>query len=167
MPTIDDQPEVAVPERPVVVDLVGGEGRMLADDLERARLLLRDGMAKIASFVGVLQRSAERAHQLANADGGHDAVAITGALAALQSHADQAMLGLQLEDILGQLIEGTRARVGAFSELSTQLAELVALRPSLAPSVQRLETELNAVKQNREQAVVAQGSLDAGETELF
>jgi len=163
---VEERPDDA-PQSSLVADLVGSEGRMLADDLERARVLLRDGMNKIASFVGVLQRSAERAHQLANAAGEKDAAAISSALSTIQADADQAMMGLQLEDILGQLIEGTRSRVSAFSQLSHELAELVAQRPSLVPSAPNLELKLNAVKTGREQTLVSQGSLDAGDTELF
>src|SRR6185369_932543 len=143
MPTDENpMPELASADRPVVVDLVGSEGRMLAHDLEQARVLLRDGMAKISSFVSVLQESVARAHQLANVTGERDAIAITRALSTIQADADQAMMGLQLEDILGQLIEGTQARVGAFSQLST-------------------------VKEGRERVVVGQSSLDAGDAELF
>jgi hypothetical protein len=116
-----------------VVSLVGGEGQMLADDLERARLLLRDGMSKIATFVTLLQESADRAHQLASSTGERTHVEITTELASIRSDAHQALLGLQLEDILGQLIEGTRARVGTFSQLSTELAEPVSKRPRLFP----------------------------------
>jgi hypothetical protein len=168
MSSNEDQSLEPVPaDRHAVVDLVGGEGRLLAQDLERARALLRDGMSKIAGFVSLLRQSAERAHQLASAGGDRDGVAITDALSTLQAEADQAMMGLQLEDILGQLIEGTQARVGAFSQLSTELAALVAVRPSLAPSVEKLGADLSSAQQGRERGAVAQGSLDAGDTELF
>jgi hypothetical protein len=167
MAATDEQNSKAVPpESAVVVDLIGNEGRLLADDLERARVLLRDGMAKIASFVSVLQESAERAHQLANV-GEQDAAAITRALSTIQVDAARAVMGLQLEDILGQLIEGTRARVGAFSQLSTALAELVARRPSLAPCVQALAPELKALTEGRANSAVSQGALEATEVELF
>lgn len=161
----EPMPEASQPEPPVVVDLVGNEGRMLAEDLERARVLLRDGMGKIANFVSVLQRSAEMAHELAQSQ--HGSSGLTQALSNLQAEANQAMMGLQLEDILGQLIEGTRARVGAFSQLSTALAELVAQRPSLAPSMHSLAGELKAVKDGRQNSTVRQGALEASEVDLF
>ncbi len=154
-------------DRSEVVSLVGGEGQMLADDLERARLLLRDGMSKIATFVSLLQESVERAQHLASSTGEPAHEDITTELSSIRAEAGRAMLGLQLEDILGQLIEGTRARIGAFSVLSTELAELVSRRPSLAPSVQKLQAELSASREARERTAVDQGSLDPGDTELF
>lgn len=153
--------------RAIVSDMIGDEGRKLAQDLERARTLLRDGMTKIAGFVNVLQASAERAHQFAIATSDRNPASLDSELDKIRQEAAQAMLGLQMEDILGQLIEGTQRRVSAFSSMSAELATLVAERPSLAPDVERLEAELTNARREREQRVVAQESLDAGDAELF
>lgn len=144
-----------------MLGVVQNEGQRLAQDLERARALLRDAMGKIASFVQALNDGVEHAHSLSE----HQPSELQAALNALRNDATKAMLGLQVEDVLGQLIEGTRARLDMFSSVSSALAELVSQRPSLKPSPD-VEERLRSI-QDTQLTSVKQTSLDAGEAELF
>jgi len=150
---------------PSLLDAVQGNALRMTQDLDRARELLRDAMSKIASFVQVLNEGVEHAQALTRDERASEGSALESALNAMKSDARQAMLGLQVEDVLGQLIEGTRVRLDAFSSLSTELAQLVTQHPSVLPP-ESLHKQLQTLHDTRT-AAVAQTSLDAGESELF
>jgi hypothetical protein len=85
------------------------------------------------------------------------------------SQSESAILGLQLEDVLGQLLEFTRQRAEGMSTLAATLADAVD-RDRLAQNSslqQRLLTAVAKVDERAGSRVVEQHSLDRGDVELF
>ncbi|HET9929640.1 MAG TPA: hypothetical protein VFQ35_03090 [Polyangiaceae bacterium] len=151
-----------------VSKLIHEEGGTLEQDLVRARELLRDAMAKIADFVTVLQESTAHARELSQlSKESEQAGRLTQVLDSIQSEATSAILGLQVEDVLGQLIEQTQRRIAALSRLSTTVAKVIDERPSLHPKDGKIHAHIAELEAERARVCVAQASLDSGDAELF
>jgi hypothetical protein len=85
------------------------------------------------------------------------------------SQSETAILGLQLEDVLGQLLEYTRKRAEGLSTLAATLAEAVD-HDTLAQNSalqQRLQHIVAQVDERAASKVVQQESLGSGDVELF
>jgi hypothetical protein len=85
------------------------------------------------------------------------------------SQSERAILGLQLEDVLGQLLEYTRKRADGLSKIAAALAEAVD-RESLAQRDSlhdRLKAAMAEADERANRSVVDQQSLDTGDVELF
>jgi hypothetical protein len=84
----------------------------------------------------------------------------------MRQRADTATLALQLDDMLGQLLEFTRLRVQGPATLTAALAD-VANQPESAPAQVQLVSALEEIERHAANRMVDQQSLEVGEVELF
>lgn len=171
-------PDVTGHHVPMLEPVIGRETIAMEDELVRARELLRDGMGRLHQFFDVLRSSvAAQADSLSRlSDEATDATARKAAIDALVidhqrvvSQSETAVLGLQLEDVLGQLLDYSRRRAAGLSQIASALAEAVD-QQTVAPNVsiqERLRLALADVDERALQCSVAQTSLDTGDVELF
>jgi hypothetical protein len=177
----EPEQEPASGARPALPDLhpvIGRERDAMEEELVRARELLRDGMTKLHAFFDAL-RSSVTTQAVLLSKLGDDNVQAEERRATLQellsdservlSQSESAILGLQLEDVLGQLLEFTRQRADGMSTLAAALAEVVD-RDRLAQNSSLQERLRDAVAKVDERAgnrMVEQESLERGDVELF
>jgi hypothetical protein len=158
--------------------VIGRERDAMEEELLRARELLRDGMAKLHMFFDALRASVS-AQSLLLEKLGDESVAVDDRRATLHqlfadqervlSQSESAILGLQLEDVLGQLLEFTRKRAEGMSTLASTLAEVMD-HNQLARDADLQQRLRHAVAQVDERAagrMVEQDSLNRGDVELF
>ncbi|MEY4577247.1 MAG: hypothetical protein RL701_1950 [Pseudomonadota bacterium] len=158
--------------------MIGRERLAIGEDLARARELLRDGMSRLQQGFDALRSSVDaQASSLSTLrDEASDGEARTAAIAELArdhqhllKHSESVMMGLQLEDILGQLLDFTRQRAEGLSQIAATLAEAVD-RESLVRREslhERLKTAVAAVDKRADALCVQQESLATGDIELF
>lgn len=163
---------------PDLQPVIGRERMAMEEELVRARELLRDGMAKLHGFFDTLRESvnaqSELLEKLGDASvGAEDRQATLHQLfadqARVRSQSESAILGLQLEDVLGQLLEYTRRRADGLSNLAATLADAVD-HSSLRQNVElheRLRSVVAEVDQRANDRIVSQESLGSGDIELF
>lgn len=163
---------------PIMEPVIGRERLAMEDELTRARALLRDGMARLHDFFDALRCNVDlQAASLSRlSDETTDVAARKAALDALArdhqrvlSQAENAVLGLQLEDVLGQLLEYSKERAAGLSQIASALAQAVdqqAIAPSEAVQ-ERLRMAVADVEKRSNQCSVGQTSLDDGGVELF
>lgn len=158
--------------------VIGREREAMEEELLRARELLRDGMTKLHDFFDALRASVGAQAVLLSKlrdDNVHadDRRATLHQLLSDHEHvlsqSESAILGLQLEDVLGQLLEFTRVRAEGMSSLADALAEAVdhdrvAQNSSLH---KRLLTAVAKVDERAAIHAVEQDSLNQGDVELF
>lgn len=163
---------------PDLQPVIGRERMAMEEELVRARELLRDGMAKLHGFFDALRASV-------NAQAGlleklsDESMRAEDKKATLHqlftdhervlSQSETAILGLQLEDVLGQLLEYTRRRADGLSNLAATLADAVdhsSLRQN-AELHERLRSVVAEVDQRANDRIVSQESLGSGDIELF
>jgi hypothetical protein len=166
------------PALPDLHPVIGREREAMEDELVRARELLRDGMAKLHGFFDALRASVSSQAVLLSKLNDENVAAADRRATLSQLFADHervlsqsetAILGLQLEDVLGQLIEFTRLRAEGMSTLAATLAEAVD-HEQLAQNTALQERLLNALAKADERAgnrAVEQDSLSRGDVELF
>lgn len=166
------------PALPDLHPVIGRERDAIADELLRARELLRDGMAKLHMFFDALRVSVSTQAVLLSSlgDGTLQAEQRQATLQQLLkdsehvlSQSESAILGLQLEDVLGQLLEYARERADGMLTLASALADAVDPdRVAQNSSLQeRLLRALARVDERAARRVVDQVSLDRGDVELF
>ena len=173
-----DRGAVAGAALPDLHPVIGRERDAMEEELVRARELLRDGMNKLHAFFDALRGSVTTQAALLSKLG-DDNVQAEERRATLQellidservlSQSESAILGLQLEDVLGQLLEFTRQRAEGMSTLAAALAEAID-RDRLAQNSALQERLLLAVAKVDERAgnrAVKQDSLERGDVELF
>jgi hypothetical protein len=158
--------------------VIARERAAMDSDLVRARELLRDGMAKLHGFFDALNATfsaqsellsklgnartpdAERASTLAQLRADHEQVL---------SLSQTAILGLQLEDVLGQLLDYTRKRADGVSSLANLLKQVMDAAALAGDSALReqLRRLLEEAEQRSHDLAVRQESLGGGDVELF
>jgi chromosome segregation ATPase len=175
--SLDNQAAAPTALMPDLHPVIGRERDAMEEELMRARELLRDGMAKLHGFFDALRASVGAQASLLNKLGDEtvhadDRRATLHQLFAdhenVLSQSETAILGLQLEDVLGQLLEYTRKRAEGLSTLASALAEAVD-HDTLAQNSalqQRLQTIVAQVDE-RAGSAVQQESLGSGDVELF
>jgi hypothetical protein len=84
----------------------------------------------------------------------------------MRQRADTATLALQLDDMLGQLLEFTRLRVQGLATLTAALAD-VANQPESAPAQVQLVSALEEIERHDANRMVDKQALEVGEVELF
>lgn len=157
--------------------MIREEAAVVHEQLTQARELLRDGMAKLAeSFTetrqAVLMRDQLTADYLAASDL-EERERLEAALREhrenMQRRTDAGMLGLQVEDMLGQLIEQVRARSSALAALAAALGRDFdrAVVQADVERVRELDELVAALRAAAQSVFVTQSSADAGEVELF
>lgn len=158
--------------------VIGREREAMEEELLRARELLRDGMAKLHGFFDALRASvgaqatllsklSDETVQLEDRKATIDQLFVDHQ--SVLSQSETAILGLQLEDVLGQLLEYTAKRAEGLSTLASALAEAID-HDTLAQNsvlVERLREILAQVDQRAASKVVQQESLGSGDVELF
>lgn len=159
---------------PPVIDR---ETESLRDELVQAGSLLRDGMLKLQTFVTSMQQTihalGEGLERLEAAKGGGERAAQLAALKELQTtavqHVDEAVVGLQLEDILGQLLDYANRRVGGLSNVALAMAAILRQGnfPESHAALDELAQALAEVNRRAHDRAVAQESMTAGDIELF
>ena len=166
------------PALPDLHPVIGREREAMEEELVRARELLRDGMTKLHTFFDALRGSVTTQTVLLSKLSDDDVQAeerratlqeLLADSERVRSQSESAILGLQLEDVLGQLLEFTRQRADGISTLAEALAEAVD-RDRLAQNSslqERLRSAVARVDERARNRAVEQSSLDRGDVELF
>ncbi|MET0389280.1 MAG: hypothetical protein ABW321_25125 [Polyangiales bacterium] len=158
--------------------VIGREQEAMEEELVRARELLRDGMTKLHGFFDALRSSVNAQSDLLSKL--RDETADTESRAStihqliddhksVLTQSETAILGLQLEDVLGQLLEYTRQRASGLSKIASALSEAIdhdELAQNRALS-DKLKTAVDEVDKRSQNRVVDQESLEPGDIDLF
>jgi hypothetical protein len=159
---------------PGLARAIAREQSELDDELQRANQLLHEGMAKLHDFFDELRSQSVVQLKLAAtlvdpaASESERQNAIERMFAAserMRQRADTSMLALQLDDMLGQLLECTRNRVQGLATLTSALAD-VASEPS-ATAHAHLTAALKEIERHADNRMVDQETLSVGNVELF
>jgi hypothetical protein len=174
----DDREQPARVSRSKLAPAIGREREAVEQQLEQARRLLRDGMDKLHGFFETLRTNVEAQTGLLTTlrdetldpETRKDAlIKLLGDQQHVRTQSESAILGLQLEDMLGQLLDFTRQRVDSLSVLASALADAVdidALAKNPA-AVERVQNALQEVHRMAGARMVNQQNLDVGDIELF
>lgn len=157
--------------------VVGREAETLREDLLRAGTLLRDGMLKLQNFVQSMHVTLhEMGECIERAQTMRDETSQAALLTQLQqlqitalTQTDQAFIGLQLEDILSQLLDYANRRAGGLSSVALATAEILrhGAFPNEHAALDELTLTIATVNQRANERAVTQESMSTGDVELF
>jgi hypothetical protein len=160
-----------------VPTIVERELQAVQEQLTLARQQLRDGILKLAGHFEQLQRATAQQESLLSAFAGiSDEIERDAALSEIsrlqcemRASSTSAVLGLQLEDVMGQLLDHTHGRLTRLAAVATAITEL--LQGVDNQQRQQAAAQLGAVLADVERqalgCAVEQSSLAAGDVELF
>lgn len=161
--------------------LLQREGAGMQSELARATQLLHEGMERLGSFFATVndamkdQQALVREVMLANADG--DAAAAS--LEALDTlvretrlQADSAVVALQLDDMLGQLLAHTQRRLTRVVSLAESVSALAQVADGsesaeVIDAASHVHEHVHRIRTHPDTMVVPATELAVGEVELF
>lgn len=174
----DTNAESAKVRASLIGPVIGREQEAMEEELLRARELLRDGMTKLHGFFDALRASVNSQADLLGKlrDEASDSEQRTTTIHQLiddhksvLTQSETAILGLQLEDVLGQLLEYTRQRANGLSKIASALSEAIDHDELAQNSAlhDKLKTAVDEVDKRAQSRVVDQETLEPGDIDLF